>query len=224
VNNKEEQRLKEVTLCILVGMALFYFIALVSFQLTDDAWRHQGESRVILNACGVVGAWLADISLTFLGIITFSFPFLFFRHALLCIFTEDIKDSFTGFCLRFLGFMCLLLSLSIFCYLYILEFIIELPYSTGGILGASLGDFLVRSFGNSGATLSVLLTFFIGITLYERISWKNVVDFLGKSLLNGLETLMVKINTGRKSRGRAEAPSQKIFDEPRLGKDDWKDD
>jgi S-DNA-T family DNA segregation ATPase FtsK/SpoIIIE len=191
--NKKIQGLKEIAVISLVVIALFYLIALISFDPVDDAWRHQGTNVEILNAGGVVGAWLSDLSFTFFGVVAFIFPFILLRHSLVFFFFKQRSYKICHQFLRCLGLVLMLSSLAVFCSLYILTFLMPLPREIGGIYGQGLGEFLIISFGNSGATLLLFVAFFSGITLYENISWGKVLEILGAEIVNVIEKLICKI-------------------------------
>jgi len=190
---KEVRGLKEIAVVSFLVVALFYFISLFSFQLTDDAWRHQGAGVEILNSGGVVGAWLADISFTFFGIIAFLFPFILLRHGLKALLINDEESNFLHRCLSFSGLVLTISSAAVFCALYVFKLSVSLPRDTGGVLGEDLGEFLLTSFGNSGATLVLVVSFFAGITLYENISWGRVVEVLGASIFSVITFIHTKI-------------------------------
>jgi len=190
---KEVRGLKEIAVVSFLVVALFYFISLFSFQVTDDAWRHQGASVEILNSGGVVGAWLADVSFTFFGIIAFLFPFILLRHGLKALLINDEGSNFLHKCLSFSGLVLTISSAAVFCALYVFQLAMPLPRDTGGVLGGDLGEFLITSFGNSGATLVLVVSFFAGITLYENISWGRVVEVLGASIFSLIKVINTKI-------------------------------
>jgi S-DNA-T family DNA segregation ATPase FtsK/SpoIIIE len=57
---------------------------------------------------------------------------------------------------------------------------VELPGSTGGILGQETGDAVLILFGNSGATLFLIVLLLSGITLATELSWVTFIDLIGK--------------------------------------------
>ena len=70
------QRIKEGILIALGGVALFLLIALWSHHPSDPGWSHTGTADPIRNHCGVVGAWIADISLHLFGRFAYVFPIM----------------------------------------------------------------------------------------------------------------------------------------------------
>jgi len=60
---------------------------------------------------------------------------------------------------------------------------VDLPGSTGGILGQEIGGTLLIILGNSGATLLFLAIFLAGITLFTGLSWIALLDVVGRYTL-----------------------------------------
>lgn len=98
---------------------------------------------------------------------------------------------------RWVGLLLAIIAATTFCYLHVLRCLVELPRNSGGIVGQELGDLMVITFGNSGATLLVLATFFAGVTLYTNISWLNVMQVVGKYTLSGSDFLYNKLTQVR---------------------------
>ena len=175
--------LREIALFGFIVVALFYLISLISFSHEDAGWSHSGSKMEIQNAGGIVGAWLADFSFSFFGVVAFSFPVIIFWQGYL-FFTGKVIDA-VGLIrsMRWLGLIAAIVSASTFCYLHILRCQIELPRNSGGIIGQELGEASVITFGNSGATLLLIAVFFSGITLYTHISWLRLMEAVGKNTL-----------------------------------------
>ncbi|OQK18206.1 cell division protein FtsK [Methyloprofundus sedimenti] len=175
--------LREIALFGFIVVALFYLISLISFSHEDAGWSHSGSKMAIQNAGGMVGAWLADFSFSFFGVVAFSFPVIIFWQGYL-FFTGKVIDT-VGLMksIRWIGLIAAIISASTFCYLHILRCQIELPRNSGGIIGQELGEASVITFGNSGATLLLIAVFFSGITLYTHISWLRLMEAVGKNTL-----------------------------------------
>jgi|SaaInlStandDraft_6_1057023.scaffolds.fasta_scaffold01463_2 DNA segregation ATPase FtsK/SpoIIIE, S-DNA-T family len=175
--------LRETALLGFIVVALFYLISLISFSHEDAGWSHSGTGMAISNAGGMVGAWLADFSFSFFGVVAFSFPVIIFWQGYL-FFTHKIADV-AGFFkyMRWLGLVAMIMSASTFCFLHILRCQIELPRNSGGIIGQELGEASVITFGNSGATLLLIAVFFSGLTLYTHISWVTMMEIVGRNSL-----------------------------------------
>lgn len=183
IEEKAVRGLREIALLGFVVIALFYFISLVSFSHEDAGWSHSGSHNGIANAGGIVGAWLADISFSFFGVIAFSFPLIILWQGYLFFTKKTIHATGWFSYVRWLGLVLAIISATTVCYLHLLRCRIELPRNSGGIVGQELGDSLVVTFGNSGATLFLLAVFFSGITLYTNISWFRVMEVVGRYTL-----------------------------------------
>ena len=67
VSSQMLQRIKESLLIALGGVAIFLLIALWSHHPSDPSWSHTGVGDVVRNHGGIVGAWIADITLYLFG-------------------------------------------------------------------------------------------------------------------------------------------------------------
>ena len=55
-----------------------------------------------------------------------------------------------------------------------------MPGTTGGYLGQEIGDKTLVLFGNSGATLFLIMLFLSGLTLTTNLSWLSLIDAIGR--------------------------------------------
>ena len=183
IEERTVRGLREIALLGFSTLALFFLIALVTFSNEDAGWTHSGSMQSIDNACGVVGAWVADFVLSVFGLMAYLFPTMIVWHGYLVYSqAEHVKGKFV-FALRWFGFVATVVSGSAIFSLHILRLHIDLPGSTGGILGQEIGDALLIILGNSGATLLLLAVFLAGITLFTGLSWITLLDLVGKYTL-----------------------------------------
>ena len=183
IEERTVRGLREIALLGFSTLALFFLIALVTFSNEDAGWTHSGSMQSIDNACGVVGAWVADFVLSVFGLMAYLFPTMIVWHGYLVYSqAEHVKGKFV-FALRWFGFVATVVSGSAIFSLHILRLHIDLPGSTGGILGQEIGDALLIILGNSGATLLLLAMFLAGITLFTGLSWITLLDLVGKYTL-----------------------------------------
>lgn len=66
MEEKTFRGLREVAVFGLMAGALFFLISLATFSIEDAGWTHSGSTKLVHNAGGVLGAWLADFCLSFL--------------------------------------------------------------------------------------------------------------------------------------------------------------
>ncbi len=183
IEEKTVRGLREVALLGFVTMALFFFIALITFSNEDAGWTHSGSMQSISNACGVVGAWVSDFVLSIFGLMAYLFPVMLLWHGYLIYTHEQWQRGKLILAIRWFGFVATIISGCAIFYLHILRLQVDLPGSTGGILGQEIGGALLIILGNSGATLLFLAIFLAGITLFTGLSWIALLDVVGRYTL-----------------------------------------
>lgn len=180
MEEKTFRGLREVALLGFIAGALFFLISLITFSNEDAGWTHSGSVQTISNACGVFGAWIADFMLSCFGLVAYLFPVIIFWQGYL-VYTQGRQGRekmIIG--LQWIGSIATIVSGSALLNLYLLRIGIELPSNTGGILGQETGNALLHVFGNSGATLLLLVVLLAGVTLVTGLSWVAVIDAIGK--------------------------------------------
>ena len=180
MEEKTFRGLREVALLGFIAGALFFLISLITFSNEDAGWTHSGSVQTVSNACGVFGAWIADFMLSCFGLVAYLFPVIIFWQGYL-VYTQGRQDrEKTIIGLQWLGSIATIISGSALLNLYLLRIGIELPSNTGGILGQETGNALLVVFGNSGATLLLLVVLLAGVTLVTGLSWVALIDIIGK--------------------------------------------
>ncbi len=179
--------LREILFLAFFTVALFVVLSLVTFNLEDTGWRHIGSGQTINNAGGRVGAWISDFILSLFGVMAYLLPIMIGYHGYVLYKGKDGEAAMPWILvLRWIGFALTLISGTAMTYTHFLRTQLPLPGTTGGILGEEVAEWLIASFGITGASLLMLATFFAGMTLFTGISWVGVIDALGKYTLNGL--------------------------------------
>jgi S-DNA-T family DNA segregation ATPase FtsK/SpoIIIE len=179
IEEKAFRSLREIAVLVFFAGALFFLISLVTYSNEDVGWTHSSTVQTVTNAGGVIGAWLADFSFSFLGVATFLLPFVIIRHAHIAHIL-NIDNRKTAIALHWLGSVIVITTSAALFYLHILRIGVELPGNTGGIIGQEIGDALLLLFGNSGATLLLIAALLVGITLTTQMSWLIFIDLIGK--------------------------------------------
>lgn len=183
IKEKITRGLREIGLLGFTVLALFFVIALITYNQEDAGWSHRGTTAVTSNACGVFGAWIADFLLSIFGLMAYLCPIMIFWHGYLLFFQHEIRAATWIIGLRWFGFVITLLSGSALLSLHLLRTRISLPNNAGGHVGQEVGDGLLILLGDSGATLSLLAPLLGGITLLTGLSWLHVIDSVGKYTL-----------------------------------------
>ncbi len=193
IEEKVVRGLREVALLAFTACALFLLISLLTYSNEDPGWTHSGTGQAIFNSCGVVGAWISDFLLSIFGLLAYLFPVMIFWHGYMLFRQKKLAENRWMLTLRWFGFFSILVSGTAVLYLHLLRTQVELPGTSGGILGQEIGDLLVASFKNSGATLILLALLLAGITLWTRLSWFWLMDVVGKYTLIGCSFIHDKV-------------------------------
>lgn len=193
VEEKTFRGLREVAFLGFSAGALFFLISLVTFSNEDAGWSHSGATQTVTNACGVVGAWLSDFTLSIFGLTAYLFPAMISWYGYLIYRQGRSAGNKIITALRWTGLIATIVSGAALFNLHLLRVRIELPGSTGGYLGQETGDALLIVFGNSGATLFLLVMLLAGVTLFTGLSWLTLLDMIGKSTVIICRFLGLKI-------------------------------
>jgi len=179
--------IKEGTLLIFGFVALYLFLALVSYHAGDPGWTNSGRvDGQVSNLGGPFGAWFADIFYTLFGYPAYLFPAVVAYSGLLLYRGQQALKPFDirGLLLRSLGFV---LTVGAGCALASMHdnaLASSLPVGAGGILGDVIGNGMESVFSFLGATLLLLALFFAGVTLFTHLSWLALMDRIGEFTLN----------------------------------------
>ncbi|HET9844048.1 MAG TPA: DNA translocase FtsK 4TM domain-containing protein, partial [Gammaproteobacteria bacterium] len=165
------RRLREGALILLISLAIYILIALVSYHVNDPGWSYSGQTQQVSNLAGKAGAWLSDILYSLFGYIAYLFPLAVVFIGIAIYqgqeFLNKHQNSYSKsfWLLRIVGLTTALIS---GCGLTTLHFyypINPLPMSSGGLLGAAVKMGLVSQLSYLGSTVILLAFFLTGITL-----------------------------------------------------------
>jgi S-DNA-T family DNA segregation ATPase FtsK/SpoIIIE len=189
--------LRESALWLFGALALILFAALVSYDRADPAFSSTGQPGPVTNLIGPFGAWLSDLFFVLFGGPAFLFPVML-GFAGYRLFQdrgnrEPLDRRSASF--RSLGFF---LALASSCALATLHFSgAGFPNTAGGVVGALLGDGLAQSMSFLGATLLLLAVWLGSVSLATGMSWLDVMDRIGASVLLGLSLLRERLSQRR---------------------------
>jgi S-DNA-T family DNA segregation ATPase FtsK/SpoIIIE len=182
------QRLwRDLALIAIAPLLLFLLASLVTYSPADPGWSHSGSITAPLhNACGRVGAWIADVLLYLTGYVAFLLPIVLGAIAWIALFGMDSDgdgDADLGPALRLIGIVGFLVASCGLLYLRI-RGSNDFSAGSGGILGQLTGRSLLRGFGPVGANLFLVSLFLISVTLATGLSWLAVMDRIGAFALS----------------------------------------
>lgn len=179
--------LREVLAILVAVVSILMLIALMTFHVSDPSWSHSGGYGQVLNACGIFGAWFADIAMFLFGYVAYLLPV-----SLAVIGWNAFRDSreFTAPVLIFARLAGLVLLLITACGLADLHLFVhrgDLPIGTGGggVLGTWVAGNMVRVINTLGTTLILLALFLGAITFITGVSWFTIVEKTGAYTLLG---------------------------------------
>lgn len=172
-------KLREVMVICVIGLALVFLLALISFHSTDSSWTHVGQGPTD-NLIGVVGAWVADITFVLVGYVAFVVPFLIAAMALMQ--WKNLDETKRTLWLRVLGLFLFMLMATSFLALYLHPFS-AMPVGSGGIIGDVVGHALLKCINITGATIFLAVGMLSGLTLCLHISWFKVADVVGRGVV-----------------------------------------
>lgn len=185
-------RLREIIIISIIGLALFFLLALVSYHSTDSSWTHVGEGAT-RNLTGVVGAWIADITFVLTGYVSFILPFLIAAMAVMQwknIYNIDEKHN--ALWLRIIGLVLFILMAASLLSLYLKPFS-AMPAGSGGVIGSVISQVLLKLINITGASIFLMVGLLSGLTLCLDISWLKVADQLGRFILLFINRLWKKL-------------------------------
>ena len=183
--------LREGALIVSVLLCLYTLLALISYDTNDPGWTQAVSDDDVKNYTGVAGAWLADVLLTFVGYISFLLPIMLAYYAWTLLRREESNPNefhWGMVSIRLLGFGLLIASGASLAHLFLLD-VMQLPHSSGGIIGASISDWSLKIFNLIGSVLVLVAIFLFGMTAFADISWLSLVDNIGAMTLKALRVI-----------------------------------
>jgi S-DNA-T family DNA segregation ATPase FtsK/SpoIIIE len=186
--NRLVRLLSEARWIALAVLFLYLVIILLTYNKGDPGWSHDVVVGKVTNLGGRAGAWLADLLLFIFGFSAWWWCICFLR-----LVWKDYRQLTQKFVMeaqsdpehqhetliRWIGFALLLTGSLGLEYLRLYTLHAQLPRAPGGVLGQVIGQASL-SFGFTGATLLLLLLFFVGLSLFFHISWLSVAERIGE--------------------------------------------
>ena len=221
------QRLLEAGLLISGALAIFLFLALVSFNPADPSWSQTGFEGSINNAGGAVGAWLADVLLFSFGFVAYLVPFAFagLGYMLFRKTHQLLELDYLAVSLRLVGAMLTLIGAAA---LSSINFDDIYYFSAGGVFGDVIAASVMPYLNFVGSTILLLTFLATGLTLVTGISWLQVADKLGELCITGalwcyerIRTVWQSDGTKGHDRDTKKATADNEHDDDTLDTSDW---
>jgi S-DNA-T family DNA segregation ATPase FtsK/SpoIIIE len=184
VHSSVAKRLKEGGFILLLAIAAYLFMALVTYSPEDPSWGYIGPREHAENLAGPIGAWVASVLLMLFGQVAFVFPLMVVWGGWL-MFRERAtgQPNLVLRAARWIGFVLTGVSATALATLHLADSV-ALPEGPGGILGAMVGGAAGAALNSAGASLLLLTLLLIGFTLFTGVSWLAVMDAIGGFVLN----------------------------------------
>jgi DNA segregation ATPase FtsK/SpoIIIE, S-DNA-T family len=186
--------LRESAIIAVGVVALVLFVALATYSPDDPGFSFTGNSPVVHNRIGPVGAWLADVLFFLFGRPAFLFPIML-GAACWILFRrmkgEPGSGSHINTAVRVCGFLLVLFSS---CALTTLHWDPgSLRQTAGGVVGSLIGGGLASGLDFLGATLLLIASWMAGLSLAFHVSWLTIMDRLGEWAWAGVSWVRTRV-------------------------------
>jgi len=158
VKNHANLVFKDALVLSCIGLAFFLYIVLFSYDINDPGFDSAGSTHNFINYGGQTGAWLSSMLLYVFGIFGFLIPFGILLAGWITLkIRSGSETDYLRFGISLLGLVLLISAGSGLANLYMNPHggWIDLPYSSGGVWGYELSNWLVSGVDLLGATLAL---------------------------------------------------------------------
>ena len=179
LSDELKRRLREAGALLLLPLALYLLVCLLSYNDQDPSWGHMGVAERATNFGGAVGANIANLLRYIFGLVSYCFPLLLLALGIQVIRHRGERNVQPWEpSLRLIGFVFFFITGPALIYLNVDMPV--LPEGPGGIVGKWVGSGLHRAFGDKGAPLLLLAICLIAVTLATGLSWFKLMDSTGE--------------------------------------------
>ncbi len=179
--------LREGALYVFGAFALILWFALFTYDAADPGFSQASGSGEVSNGVGWVGAHLADLLFNLFGRPAYLFTVMVFYIGWMIYREQRLHQGLTraDIALRVGGFLATLLTS---CGLATLHFSsLGFRETAGGIVGQLVGLSLESMMKLLGASTLLFFLWMASISLFLGISWLKVMDWTGRTALNGVD-------------------------------------
>ena len=161
---------------VALAFTVFSVMALVTFSPDDPSFNKSITGANVVNAAGMVGAYFSDGLARIFGSGSFFFPVITVFLSWALVRGKDLHNLplilISG--LLFLVSLCSLLAIQ-----FGLDPFFGSAVPVGGLIGHSLGSFLLTWLNASGAVLSLVTLLFVAFLVMTRIPLNVLVEGIG---------------------------------------------
>ena len=176
-------------------VAILMLLSLMTFHVSDPSWSHTGGIGQVKNACGILGAWFADISMFLLGYVAYVLPLAIgvmgwnaFRES------RSVTEPILIFS-RVAGLVLMLITACGLSDLHLFVHRGDLPIGTsgGGVLGTWVAGNMVGAINTLGTTLILLALLLGSVTFVTGLSWFTIMESVGGITLRACNYVRNKV-------------------------------
>lgn len=202
--------MREGRLFLLIAMAIFLMISLISYAPEDSGWRQVQTNELIQNHGGYIGAFVSDLLFSLLGYMSYILAMIPILGGLQRLRGDNIQFGMAGWLWRFTGVILVVTSGAILTHLY--DAAPELPAGSGGVIGQHLAFVASKYFGFIGATLIFSFSFVFGLTVCGDIAWLSTLDNIGSKTLYLIQFVYKKISLVKLNKKQRKNTSVEVTD------------
>jgi len=179
----------EALLIVCGAAALYFLLALATYSVNDPGWSSTGSENGVDNWGGRFGAWISDLLYQGFGHMAWLVPVMILvlgwrlYHGKLAMYPRDLTRRLVagaGFVLTIVGGCGLE-------YQHFHAAAAAMPFVAGGALGAVTSQGLQGVVGFAGSTVFLLAMFLTGVTLFTKLSWFRLMDWIGEEVFRFAE-------------------------------------
>jgi S-DNA-T family DNA segregation ATPase FtsK/SpoIIIE len=202
---KKGVRSSDIIGIILVFLAVFFFISLISYNSSDPSWTNTGWAEAqpsgqrIHNAIGKAGAYLSDALLQLFGFTSFLLCVAFFYMGIQCFFSAEerkllLKTGGSLFLVFVFGSLLALLLRGVFWR--------GAELQAGGLIGDLISSVMVRFFSRIGTLLILIVLLVLFFILATKISMSAILQFFSDLFQFVFKEVRIKVIHYQKSKLR----------------------
>ena len=190
IEDSIKEKLKhEIIGILLIAIAVFLFLSLVSYHPMDPSFFSYSSSKIkeIHNWMGIVGAYLSGLLFQAFGFPSFLISFVLVVFA----FSFILRWEWKYLTLKITGWAVILITLSSFFGLWLSPFrISHQDLLMGGFIGEIFARNLVYYFNRPGATVLLLVVLILSFVLGTGISFIALVNHFGAAVQKLIEKIV----------------------------------
>ena len=172
---------REIALVLLLALAAYIFLAIVSYSPEDPAWSFSGTDLAVSNLVGKSGAFAADIILFLFGRISYLLPLALAFAGLKVLQPAREPWSVPLFSIRFCGWLAVVVAACVLAQMHVAP-TEALRAGPGGIVGEGLTSLGLPVLGWVGLTLIAVAVLLIGAQAAIGYSWIAVAEVTGRGV------------------------------------------